>query len=358
MLAALGKASTSAITTQGEKMFCPKCGNSNDNSAKFCSGCGSVLPQSVKDESPTQAEIDAPNNPDEFYKAIVGPKNQDYYLSQFSRFDSNGKVSVSWHWPAFFVTFYWFLYRKMWLNALIYFLLPYLVMIPLGIAGAVAGNSADTIIGIGYVLFLIAIFLLPPMYANALYYKHCKKKITEASMSSQDLQRRLGELSGKGGTSNVVLIFVLIFAFIAFIGILAAIAIPAYQDYTTKARMAGAVALGSNAADSVANYYYQHQEVPSSLEQAGFAEPIPPAVKELSVNDENGTVIITMASAPISGKTFLFVPSLDSNKKIVWTCMSQEIQDKYLPQQCRQQKIKLPNPAFERDAPKAARPSI
>lgn len=319
-------------------MFCPKCGNSNDNSAKFCSGCGSVLPQSVKDESPTQAEIDVPNNPDEFYKAIVGPKNQDYYLSQFSRFDSNGKVSASWHWPAFFVTFYWFLYRKMWLNALIYFFLPYLVMIPLGIAGAVAGNSADTVIGIGYVLFLIAIFLLPPMYANALYYKHCKKRITEASVSSQDLQRRLGELSGKGGTSNVALIFVLIFAFIAFIGILAAIAIPAYQDYTTKARMAGAVALGSNAADSVANYYYQHQEIPSSLEQAGFATPIPPAVKELSVNSENGTVIVTMASAPISGKTFLFVPSLDSNKKIVWTCMSQEIQDKYLPQQCRQQK--------------------
>lgn len=323
-------------------MFCPNCGNSNDNSAKFCSGCGSALPQPVKDESPTQAEIIVPNNPDELYKAIIGPKNQDYYLSQFSRFDSNGKVNASWHWPAFFVTFYWFLYRKMWLNALIYFFLPYLVMIPFGIAGVVAGNSADTVISIGYALFLIAIFLLPPMYANALYYKHCKKRITEASVSSQDLQRRLGELSGKGGTSNVVLIFVLIFVFIAFIGILAAIALPAYQDYTTRARMAGAVALGSNAAHSVANYYYQHQDVPSSLEQAGFATPIPPDVKELSVNRENGTVIVTMARAPISGKTFLFVPSLDSNKKIVWTCMSQEIQDKYLPQQCRQQN-KLPN---------------
>lgn len=226
----------------------------------------------------------------------------------------------------------------MWLNALIYFLLPYLLLIPLGIAGAVAGNSAGTIIGISYVLFFIAIFLLPPMYANALYYKHCRKKITETSMSSRDLQRRLGELSEKGGTSSVILIFVLIFAFIAFIGILAAIALPAYQDYTTRARMAGAVAFGSNAADSVANYYYQHQEIPSSLEQAGFVTRMPPAVKALGVNSENGTVIVTMASAPISGKTFLFVPSLDSNKKIVWRCMSQEIQDKYLPQQCRQKK--------------------
>lgn len=319
-------------------MFCPKCGNSNDDSAKFCSSCGSALPQAVKDVPPPQTEIDAPRNPDERYKAIVGPKNQDYYLSHFSRFDSNRKAGVSWHWPAFFVTFYWFLYRKMWLNALIYFFLPYLVMIPLGIVGAVAGNSADTLIGIGYVLFLIAIFVLPPIYANTLYYKHCKKKIAEAGSSSQDLQRQLGKLSGKGGTSNVALIFVLVFAFIAFIGILAAIAIPAYQDYTTKARLAEAVTVGRSAADSVSNYYNQHQEVPGSLEQAGFAAPIPPSVKELSVNSQNGTVIITMASAPINGKTVLFVPSLDSNKQIIWTCVSQEIRDRYLPQQCRQQK--------------------
>lgn len=319
-------------------MFCPKCGNSSDDSAKFCSGCGSVLPQSVKDVPPHQTEIDVPRNPDEFYKAIVGPKNQDYYLSHFSRFDGNGKVGASWHWPAFFVTFYWFLYRKMWLHALIYFLLPYLVMIPMGVAAAMAGKSADTIIGIGYLLYLAGIFLLPPIYANALYYKHCKKKISETSASSHDVQRQLGELSGKGGTSNVALIFVLVFAFIALIGILAAIAIPAYQDYTTKARMAEAMAIGRNAADSVANYYNQHQEIPISLEQAGFAAPIPPTVKELSVNSQNGTVIITMASAPISGKTFMFVPSLDSNKQIIWTCMSQEILDKYLPQQCRQQK--------------------
>jgi Tfp pilus assembly protein PilE len=318
-------------------MFCPKCGNSNDDSAKFCSGCGNMLPQAVKD-APPQTEVDGSRNLDEFHKAIIGPKNQGYYLSHFSRFDSNGKIGASWHWPAFFVTFYWFLYRKMWLNALIYFLLPYLVMIPIGIAAAMAGKSADTIVGIGYLVYVAAVFLLPPMYANALYYKHCKKIISETNASSNDVQRQLGELSGKGGTSNVALIIVLVFAFVAIIGILAAIAIPAYQDYTTKARLAEAVAVGRNAADSVANYINQHQEIPGSLEQAGFVAPIPPSVKELSVNSQNGTVIITMASAPISGKTFLFVPSLDSNKQIIWSCMSQEIQDRYLPQQCRQQK--------------------
>lgn len=314
-------------------MFCPKCGSSNDNSAKSCSNCGSALYQSVKDELPTQAEIDAHNNPVELYRAIIGPKNQDYYLSQFSRFSTNGKVNASWHWPAFFVTFLWLLYRKMWLSALMYFLLLTLVIILLTIAGDVVGNSADSLIDIGFTTFFIAIFLLPPMYANALYYKHCKRIIAKASVSSQDLQRRLGELSGKGGTSNVALIPVFIFVFIS-VGIV----IPARQAYPTKASIHHAIDLGRTVADSVAEYYYQHQKYPISLEQAGFTTPIPPTVKELSVNGENGTVIVTMADAPISGETFLLVPSLDSNKKFVWTCMSKEIQNQYLPQQCRQEK--------------------
>lgn len=319
-------------------MFCPKCGSANEDSAKFCSGCDSVLPQAVKDSSSTRTDIDAPLDAEEFYKAVIGPKNQEYYLRQFTRFDSNGKTNASWHWPAFFVTFYWFLYRKMWRNAIIYFLLPYLLAIPVGIVFAMAGKSADPIINIGYLVFVITAFLLPPLYANALYYKHCKKKMAEANTASQDIQRQLGQLSAKGGTSKVILIFVVIFAFIALIGILAAIAIPQYQDYTVRARVAGAVALGNNATTSVSNYYYQHQEIPNSLEQAGFTQPLPTDIKGLTVNRDNGVVAITMANSSIDGKTLQFVPSLDSNKQIVWTCMSQEIQDKYLPQQCRQQK--------------------
>ena len=311
-------------------MLCPKCGKSNEESSKFCSGCASALPQT---------EIEVHSNPNDFYKAILGPKNQDYYLNQFARFDQNGKAGASWHWPAFFVTFYWLLYRKMWLNAVMYLCLPYVLMFILGMIAALAGNSANIVIGIGYILFFVIMFVLPPIYANAFYYNHCKKKIIAVNSTSEDLQRKLGELSGIGGTSNVALIFVLIFAFISFIGILAAIAIPAYQDYLTKAHLAQAVIIEKNAARSVVNYYNQHQEFPSSLEQAGFAEPIPPSIKTLSIDIQNGTLIATMAaSSVINGKTLLLIPSLDSDEQITWTCMSQEILDKLLPKECQQQK--------------------
>jgi Protein of unknown function (DUF2628) len=180
-------------------MFCPKCGNSNENSSKFCSGCGCVLIQPTKDTSTTQSDV--LHNSNEFNKAIIGPKNQEYYLPHFTHFDNEGKTNVSWHWPAFFLTLYWFLYRKMWLNALIYFVLPYLLMIPFSIVLAMVGKSADIVMNICYVLYAIATFLLPALYANALYYKHCKIKISETSLSSQDTQRQLGQLSEKGGTN-------------------------------------------------------------------------------------------------------------------------------------------------------------
>lgn len=319
-------------------MFCSQCGNANDISSKYCSSCGAALPHAVQNSPPPRIATSTPDNREEFYRAALGPNNQDYYLRHFSRFDSNGKASATWHWPAFFVTFYWLLYRKMWLNALLYFFLPYLVMIPFWLVAAVYENSSDAMIGMGYILYFLGIILLPPMYANALYYKHCRKIISEIRSSSHDMERQLGELSGKGGTSNVALIVVLVFAFISIIGILAAIAIPSYQDYTTRTRLAEATTVGKNATDSVANYYYQHQQIPSSLAVAGFVTPLPTSIRAIGVDSQSGTVTITMATSPIEGKTLLFVPSLDANNLIVWKCLSQEIQDKYLPLQCQQQK--------------------
>ena len=309
-------------------MLCPQCGKSNDISAKFCFDCGSSL---------SQAEIKASDKQEEFYRTVIGPKNQDYYMRNFQRFDSDGKIGISWHWPAFFITFYWLLYRKMWLNALIYFLSPYLVMFLLGVIGIVAGNSAGAAIGFIYITYLVGMFLLPPLYANALYYRHCRKKIAEVKVSSNTLQRQLGELSAKGGTSNVVLIIVFILVFIGMIGILAAIAIPAYQDYVIRARLTEASSIGNTAAGSVANYIYQHQKIPSNLEDTGFVASLPPSVKEIGVDSKNGAITITMATAPIEDKSLLLLPSLDTSNKIIWKCMSQDIPERYLPRQCRQQ---------------------
>ena len=95
-------------------MFCSQCGNSNDNSAKFCGSCGALLPK-VAENAPTtlvEKNVLTSSGLRDFYKAAIGASNRDYYLRAFQRFKSSGGSGVSWNWPAFFITFYWLLYRK------------------------------------------------------------------------------------------------------------------------------------------------------------------------------------------------------------------------------------------------------
>lgn len=159
----------------------------------------------------------------------------------------------------------------MWLAALLYFFLPYLLMGLLGGVGAIM--SSAFLVSIGYMVYLACILFLFPIYGNALYYNHCKKPIAVVTASGVDVQRQLDELFGKGGTSNVVIIILLVFVVGALIGILAATAIPAYQDYTIKARTYQAYELGKSASVSVGDLYSHYQAVPGILVRLAFLCP-------------------------------------------------------------------------------------
>lgn len=50
----------------------------------------------------------------------IGHRSQAYYLKRFEQFDKQNHLSAKWHWAAFFVTFGWLLYRKRYLDAIVY----------------------------------------------------------------------------------------------------------------------------------------------------------------------------------------------------------------------------------------------
>src|SRR5690606_26333471 len=77
---------------------------------------------------------------------------------------------------------------------------------------------------------------------------------------------------------------------VAIIGILAALAIPAYQDYTIRARVAEGVNLAAAARTAVAEYRISQDKFPSSNAQAGLEDTIKSQyVSEVKVR-ENGDV--------------------------------------------------------------------
>ena len=60
------------------------------------------------------------------WRDFIGP-NADRYLEQFKKFGSpqSPRFALTWNWPAFlFISFLWFLYRKMYLYAAVYAIGP------------------------------------------------------------------------------------------------------------------------------------------------------------------------------------------------------------------------------------------
>jgi Zn-dependent protease with chaperone function/Tfp pilus assembly major pilin PilA len=135
---------------------------------------------------------------------------------------------------------------------------------------------------------------------------------------------------GIGGSPAGVLVF------IAVIGILAAVALPAYQDYTTRAKMMGAVSYGNLASKAVEEYIYKNGGIPLRLEDAGVASTPPSKdIKLVMVDAKSAVVRVVLAFSPVEDKSVLYVPSMGADKKIAWRCTSQDVPAKYLPQACR-----------------------
>lgn len=306
-------------------MHCTHCGHEAGTEARFCRDCGQPL------EAPVLGEAD-------FYKAAIGPNNTAYYLQRFAEFDRRGKAGIGWHWPAFLVTFYWLLYRKMWLNAFLYWLSPYVLMVPFFVLVALLGDDQAGVVVfvVGYVLYIAAFMLLPPLFGDALYYRHCKAKIAEVRQAGGSPERQLGELAGKGGTSNVAIFILLGFGLLMMLAVLAAIAIPAYQDYTVRAKIAQGLETAAEAKLAVAETYAATGAVPADNAQAGYVfEVASPEVSDIRI-EPDGVVRVQMAVDPIDGGSLVLEPSEGADGSIEWTCSSPDIEGRYLPSTCRE----------------------
>ncbi|EMS5970061.1 pilin [Neisseria gonorrhoeae] len=88
---------------------------------------------------------------------------------------------------------------------------------------------------------------------------------------------------------------------IAIVGILAAVALPAYQDYTARAQVSEAILLAEGQKSAVTEYYLNNGEWPKDNASAGVAsasEIKGKYVKEVKV--ENGVVTAQMASSNVN----------------------------------------------------------
>jgi type IV pilus assembly protein PilA len=125
---------------------------------------------------------------------------------------------------------------------------------------------------------------------------------------------------------------------VAIIGILAAIAIPAYSDYTERAKVSELVTLASACKASVTEYYQAQGTFPNSNDAAGCTSTATDKITGIEVtgDDASGTITVESALSKASGNYILVgTPVSDDDDSVQWDCTTSDIADKYLPANCR-----------------------
>ena len=132
---------------------------------------------------------------------------------------------------------------------------------------------------------------------------------------------------------------------VAIIGILAAIAIPAYQDYTIRAQVTEGLNLASDLKASIGELYADRGEG-DDIDSGSNGLPEPEAksgkyVESITVTDGTITILFGVdANAKLqeSGQnTLTLIPGTNDNEDIVWYCggAGTNVLEKYLPASCR-----------------------
>ena len=128
---------------------------------------------------------------------------------------------------------------------------------------------------------------------------------------------------------------------VAIIAILAAIALPAYQDYLIRSQVSEGSTLASGAKTAVAEFYSNTGRFPPANASAGLAaagDIEGKYVSEVNVGTTAGTIQATFsgpdANAKIAADILIF-SAITRAGSLEWTCKSTTIDQKYLPTSCR-----------------------
>lgn len=129
---------------------------------------------------------------------------------------------------------------------------------------------------------------------------------------------------------------------VAIIGILAAIAIPAYQDYTVRAKVSEGIGFASAAKTSVAEFYTSVGQMPANASAAGFSTNVSTNIVQSLAYARTSTTVgtVTVAFKAIGGDTTvgqnIVFTGTGSAQGVTWTCKTgSTLAEKYRPANCR-----------------------
>jgi type IV pilus assembly protein PilA len=133
---------------------------------------------------------------------------------------------------------------------------------------------------------------------------------------------------------------------VAIIGILAAVALPAYQDYMVRAKMSEVILAGSSARTAVSEAYSQFGTMSKGADSMGVLNQASKYVASVTYSAANATrgdiVVATKTDAglptSVSGKTIVLRGNADTNTgQVIWSCGggADPVPAKFRPSSCK-----------------------
>ena len=114
------------------------------------------------------------------------------------------------------------------------------------------------------------------------------------------------------------------------VGLLAAVGIPAYKDYTVRAKLSDAFIGSQGAREALVNYYKIHQKVPESLESAGIPSHLADGAG-LSLDPKRMALTVSTKQGEL-----ILIPRVVAQGRIIWVCTNGEgLKPTQLPTSCR-----------------------
>lgn len=135
---------------------------------------------------------------------------------------------------------------------------------------------------------------------------------------------------GIGGSAGGVIMMV------AIVGILAAIAIPAYQDYTARAKVTVAMNVLERVQQRAAPFVEENGAYPETFEQIGVPEEaVDSPAGTIAIVEEGLEFTLRDQMKTLDGKTIIYAAYRRDDKTIAWDCSGGTLEPKYRPLKCR-----------------------
>lgn len=257
----------------------------------------------------------------EHWRSAIG-WNADYYLRRFPRIARAGGWAPGWNTAAFLHSTGWLFYRRMYGWALLNFLAPLgLLFAVIVTAGALAPRAnLDTAALLIGMLYLFAVFVLMPLFADSIYYQRLKR----AHADPQSTPRPPSGWTALGGIAmGVVWLFVI-----------AAMMVPAYDGYAPRAKIAEAILAASATRTQVSEFYAEHRRLPQASEARPFREDQPSKwVETIEYQPAERRILVTLRNIQPGKRFALYAQERDG--ELEWTCRTVDLEKKYLPARCR-----------------------